>query len=572
MPPTQATPARALLETDSATGVDAPDLKQAIDDFVAGAGGLVGAEEIVSFINSEAESAASLDLPFGAPAVFNPAATYFHIAAARLTDTKFVVVYTDIGNASRGTAIVGQVTGTDITYGAEYVFNAVSTSWESVAALSATKFVVAYRDGSDLWGKVIVGQVTGTTISYGVETIFNSASTLYASVAALSDTKFVVAYTDGGNSSYGTARVGQVAGTAISYGTETVFNSANTPYVSVAALSAAKFVVAYQDGDNSSYGTARVGDVTATTITYGAEAAFNPAGTECTSVAALTDAKFVVAYRDAGNSDYGTAIVGQVAGNAIAYGAEAVFNWNDTILYHSGGVARLSDTAFVVGYENESNSWGFVGFFTVAGSAITVRDRTVYNAHSASYDVTVVALSESQFVVAWDDESNSDYGTARVGTLPALGPATAFNPNATYDNIAAAGLTAAKFVVVYRDVGNSNYGTARVGQVAGTTITWGNEYVFNLADTQFVSVAALSATKFVVAYTDVVNSNYGTTIVGQVTGTTITWGNEYVFYTGNTEYASVAALTDAKFVVAFVAPQISYGLAIVGQVAGTTIT
>ena len=206
--PAPAVPTRALAETGPAPGGSPGegDPKQAIDDFVASAGQPVGAEEIVSFLNSEAETAASPDFPFGAPAVFNPAATYMHIAAAKLSDTKFVVAYQDLGNSGYGTARVGQVSGTDITYGAEYVFSTTNTRFESVAALSETKFVVAYLDEDHNYGTARIGQVTDTTISYGAPAVFNSNDSLHVSVAALTDTKFVVVYQDGEDN--GTARVG----------------------------------------------------------------------------------------------------------------------------------------------------------------------------------------------------------------------------------------------------------------------------------------------------------------------------------------------------------------------------
>jgi hypothetical protein len=347
--------------------------------------------------------------------VFNPAGTYYHIAAAKLTDSKFVVAYTDQDNSDYGTAIVGQVSGTSITWGNEYVFNAASTHEESVAALSETKFVVAYSDwGNSYYGTAIVGQVSGTSISYSSEYVFNSADTDDVSVAALTDSKFVVAYQDEGNSDYGTAIVGQALGTTISYGFEYVFNPADTHYVSVAALTDSKFVVAYMDLGNSDYGTAVVGEVASYIISFGSETVFNSADTADVSVAALTDSKFVVAYMDLGNSDYGTAIVGQVtAGTTISYGSETVFNSAATHLFHSGGVARLSATTFVVGYENAGDSDGRVVVGTVSGSAITFGHQVSFNAGSDSYDVTVVGLSP-KFVVAWDDESNSDYGTAKV--------------------------------------------------------------------------------------------------------------------------------------------------------------
>jgi len=79
-----------------------------------------------------------------------------------------VVAYTDDGNSNYGTAVIGDVSGTTITYGSEYVFNAASTGYNSAAALSSDKFVVAYRDsGNSLYGTAVIGDVSGTTITYG---------------------------------------------------------------------------------------------------------------------------------------------------------------------------------------------------------------------------------------------------------------------------------------------------------------------------------------------------------------------------------------------------------------------
>ena len=40
--------------------------------------------------------------------------------------------------------------------------------------------------------------------------------------------------------------------------------------------------------------------------------------------------KVVIAYKDAGNSDHGTAIVGTVSGTSISYGSAVVFNAGET--------------------------------------------------------------------------------------------------------------------------------------------------------------------------------------------------------------------------------------------------
>jgi len=370
-------------------------------------------------------------IPAGAGAIFNPAEAYY-ISAAFDPNTagKFVVSYHDQGNsAGYGTAVVGTVSGTSISFGSEYVFNSGVTQYTSVAfdPNTAGKFVIAYQDsGNSSYGTCIVGTVSGTSITFGSEYVFNSGNSSYISMSFDPNTagKFVVAYKDGGNSYYGTAVVGTVSGTAISFGSEYVFNSGGSSYnaVSFDPNTANKFVVTYRDTDNSDYGTAVVGTVSGTSISYGSEYVFNSGSTYYTSIAfePNTAGKFVVAYKDGGNSDYGTACVGTISGTSISFGSEYVFNSADS----------------------------------------------------------------------------------RYNSI-------AFDPN-----------TANKFVVTYRDKGNSYYGTAVVGTVSGTSISYGSEVVFNSGNSSHISAAfdPNTAGKFVVAYKDG-NSNYGTAILGQLAAT-----------------------------------------------------
>ena len=395
-------------------------------------------------------------------------------------------------------------TDTTITYGAENIFNSADTGDCSVAVLDATHFVVAYRDcGNSNYGTARVGLVSGTTIiSYGAEKVFNSGDTRESSVAVLDATHFVVAYQDYTNSSYGTAIVGLVSGTTISsYGAENVFNSGDTHEISVAVLDATHILVAYQDTGNLFRGTARVGLVSGTTISsYGPESVFNSSITYDIDGAALDATHFVVAYRDCGNSNYGTARVGLVSGTTIiSYGAEKVFNSGDT---------------------RESS---------------------------------VAVLDATHFVVAYQDYTNSSYGTAIVGlvsgtTISSYGAENVFSGDTR--EISVAVLDATHFVVAYQDYSNSYYGTAIVGLVSGTTISsYGAENVFS-GDTREISVAVLDATHFVVAYQDYSNSYYGTAIVGLVSGTTISsYGAEYVFNSTYTCDVSVDALDATHFVV-----------------------
>ena len=373
------------------------------------------------------ETAITESIPEGSAAILQTGDSRYHsVAFDPNTASKFVVSYRDAGNSGYGTAIVGTVSGTSISFGSEYVFNSASIYFTSVAfdSNTASKLVIAYRDGGNANnGTAIVGTISGTTLSFGTAVVYNTGTSDYPSVSFDPNTagKFVVAYRDGGNSNSGTAIVGTVSGTSISFGTEVVFNSASTQDGSLSfdPNTAGKFVIAYYDG-GSTIGEAVVGTVSGTTLSFGTAVVFNSGISNKTSAAfdPNTAGKFVVAYQDGGNSYYGTATVGTVSGTSITFGAEYVYN-----------------------------------------------------------------------------SANSDYGSL------------SFDPNSS-----------GKFVVAYLDNGNSSYGTAIVGTVSGTTISFGSEYVFNAGPTYHISAAfdPNTAGKFVVAYQADGATIYGKASLGQM--------------------------------------------------------
>jgi hypothetical protein len=59
---------------------------------------------------------------------------------------------------------------------------------------------------------------------------------------------------------------------------------------------------------------------------------------------------------------------------------------------------------------------------------------------------------------------------------------------------------------------NSEYGTIRIGEITGNTVTFGNEIVFNSGYTDYISIQSdpFNQNKFIVGYRDDSNSNYGT--------------------------------------------------------------
>jgi hypothetical protein len=321
---------------------------------------------------------------------------------------------------------------------------------------------------------------------------FNDAGTYNISVTVLTTTKFVVAYTDGANSFYGTARVGEMIGGLITYGPETVFNPGNTQYISLEALSTTKVVIVYQDAGNSYYGTAVIGDVGSfKSITFGLEYVFCTDSTYFPSVGAVsvTGGKFVVAYQSvAGAVNKGKAVIGTTSGNVITFGSETIFNDDVTGFVSTGGFPWVGDQVVVAYRDNGDSGKGKAIIGDVSGYTITFG-------------------SEFQF--------NSTTGDAAV--LP---------------------LSASKFVVAYRDTDSSDYGIAKIGDISGTNITFGAEKIFNTDPTYIYhgfGIAHMSDTRFVIGYTtaNVEDEGEGRTIIGDVSGNNITWGSQMPINAGS---------------------------------------
>ncbi len=368
----------------------------------------------------------------GSATVFESATSSFIATTFDSSNNKVVVAYRDAGNSNYGTAAVGTVSGDTISYGTPVVFESGATEWCAATFDSSNnKVVIAYRDEDNSnYGTGVVGTVSGTSISFGTPVVFSSSSTMR--IAATFDTNnnaVAIAYVDFGNSEYGTAVVGTVSGTAISFGTPVVYESAATSWTAATFdTSWNRNVIAYMDDANSDYGTVQLGVISGTTFIFGGSPiVFATAAT--TYIAATYDSnleKVVIAYRDDGNSMYGTAIVGTVTGSyTMTFGTEVLFE----------------------------------------------ADRSDYI--SAAFD-----SSNNKAVITYQDVGNSNYGTAVVGTVSgttiSFGTAVVFEAAGTQNIAVTFDSNENKTVIAYTDVGNSNYGTGLVFSVGSTNLTANN--------------------------------------------------------------------------------------------------
>jgi hypothetical protein len=402
-------------------------------------------------------------------------------------------------------------------------------------AITAGKPLIVQADGD-------VAQVAASAAASGTAVVFESASLVDTSVAYDSNAqKVVISYNDAGNSYYGTAIVGTVdpSNNSISYGTAVVFESASTsPIVSTFDSSNNKIVIAYKDGGNSNYGTAIVGTVSGTSISFGSATVFESANSPAIGIAFDANAgKVVIVYSDNGNGDDGTAIVGTVSGTSISFGSASVYETSGTtenVVVYDANAQKV-----VIAYKDNATFYGAARVGTVSGTSISFGTEVVFESATITHLSGGYDSSAQKVVFSYQDGGNSDYGTSIVGTVSgtdiSFGTAVVFESadsrvtSTTYDS------NAQKVVVAYKDDANSGKVTVAEGTVSGTSISFATPVIVEEGNSNYVSsVYDSNASRTVIAYRDGGNSDYGTAVVFKAAGITLTAEN----YIGIAEYAA----------------------------------
>ena len=551
---------------------------------------------------------------FGTPTVVNSSTVNIVRSTYDPDSGKVIIIYSDSDNSYYGTYVVGTVSGTSITYGTPTVYITQSTDGyaDITYDTNANKVVIAWR-GTSNYGRVLVGTVSGTSISFGSETIFASAITVDIVCGFdSSSNKVLICYADGGNSYYATAIVGTVSGTSISFGTEVQLASSRWNEIQIAFDTALnKFSAGYKDWGNSYYATAAVLTISGTSVSVGTSTVMVSANLNMPAIAYdVSEGKF--AYFTT-NSSNGIGIVFSISGTSIVVGNTTTF---DAGLYPNtyGCVYDSAAQKILLAYvENSTGSRYMVA--TISGTTITFSSSTRFDtalignfpfgvAYDAASQATVVSYKGANSdlystVITTQGSTNADFvgitdeiissgasgsvvvqggvATKASATLPAVlsaGTAAVFEAATTNYISSAFDANSNKVVISYRDGGDADKGTAIVGTVSGTTISFGTPVVYSTDTSVNSTVFDSNSNKIVIAYRHNGNSNYGTAIVGTVSGTSISFGTPVVFETADS--GSISATFDSnanKVVISYDDNgNSSYGTAIVGTVSGTSIS
>lgn len=401
-------------------------VESGVSNFVASGTIANGATVIVtSDGKAKAIVGAALTETTGAETVFEPQEAMMTSVAYDSTNNKVIVAYVDVNNNQdyHGTAVVGTVTGMGITFGPLVQYDASTTTYYPgiVYDSNSNKVVIAYQrdiSGSQA-GNAIVGTVSGDTISFGTRVQFESTETEVKSETGITfdatNNKVVIVWKDVGNSNYGTAIVGTVSGTSISFGTKVVFNSANTPYAScVYDPGSEKVLVCYRDYGGGPAGRAKVGTVSGTSISFGSAATFQ--SNDVTSIAPVIDTtnnKLVVAFRDLTNSNNVRANVGTISGTSITFGTTVTAH--STAIQYTTAAYDSNAGKVVISYQDQGNSGrGTSVVGTVSGSSISFGSPRVWNPGSSPYISSIYDSSNKRVVITYNDNPSNGNGTAVI--------------------------------------------------------------------------------------------------------------------------------------------------------------
>ena len=367
----------------------------------------------------EAVSETIVNPAFGSKAQFESGNTSQHASAYDSTNNKVVFVYSDDDNNNYGTACVGDVdpSNNSISFGTPVVFQGAAALNNRIGATfdsNAGKIVISYQ-GTSNYGTAIVGTVSGTSISFGTPVVFESANTYEPLIDFDTNTnKCLIMYNK--NSAFGEAIVGTVSGTSISFGSPATFWAYNCSNYDLAYDSnATRFLLAFRDDNQSDgYGKGVVATISGTSVNFSTVVQFTASSTWNTACSYDSDNQVVlVFYRNAYVSDYCQATIGTISGNAVS------FSTPDTVI--SSNLRNLRAVydpvaqKTILGFrENVSPRYGQLKPITLSGTTFTVGSTATFNAAQTTDFSEVYASSDGRVVFGFKDGGNGGRGNAIV--------------------------------------------------------------------------------------------------------------------------------------------------------------
>jgi len=353
------------------------------------------------------------------------------------------------------------------------------------------------------------------------------------------------------------------------------------PQISFDPNVSGRFIIAYRDsGANFSI---NVGTINGTSISFGTRVIISSSEHQWTAIAfdPSEAGKFVACFQDNTSSSILSGVVGTVSGTSVSLSAKTtLINYNISNIRIS--FDKVTAGKFILSYKRASNNYGTVASVIRSGDSFTVGTTvTTNNGQTLFQEVECDPHNADKFAVVYRDYPNSQRGTIQIGTVSGqnitIGSKIVFQSNAISDShVAFDPNVANKIVLAFCNNSDGNKGYVKIGTISGTSVSFGSNVIFNTGNTSGDSFLEVHMDKktpnsFLIAYKDTGNGNKGTAVVGTISNATISLGSEIVFYNATIYKGDMAVNPNeyGRFVVFF---NDSYGKAIPLQMATTIVT
>jgi len=315
---------------------------------------------------------------------------------------------------------------------------------------------------------------------------------------------------------------------------------------SVAAYdsNAGRVVIAYAN-QSTAQGEAKVGTLSGNTILFGTAVVFETGDTRDIAISYDENAqKVLISYKDQTNNQYGTAIVGTVSGTSISFGTPVVFQSNITGHHTSIYVPDQLCVLMVYGYFPVNKLIPVAKRVTISGTTpsfsgtYTVDSNEINDTGCLTYDT-----DQDKVIFSWTDQGQAFYGVANVITVTtgvSVATKVVFNSGTTFFSSVAYNTHAQKTVLTYQDSSNGGVLTGRIATLSGTTISFGGEITLEVINPSYAFMKYYASGELnVLAYRNNTTNKFnyrtvkisGSTLVisDEVAGNQNYYGNERAF-------------------------------------------
>ena len=576
----------------------------------------------------EAVGESSISENMGAIAEYADGTVGYLSVAFNVADGKYVFAYIDFAVSGKLYAVVGTPSGTDITFGTPLEISGAGSYGylQAVYDASAQKVVLGSNNSSGYF-QVVVLTISGTSLTKGTAAIpFSTSSSYVCGVYHEAEQKcvFINMFSPLNNTK---VHIATVSGTGV-----TINSSTNVPNETTIEYLAATYVntttprVLFigKSISNSNYTRGITFTVSGTTPTFNSNSANIDTNTNAGSSCVYnSQAERAICFFAVGSTIYGISLEMNASGDLVSLGTKKTISSGSPnyslssngsvydplgyltyVTYYAGAaVNRLelikisysSNTLTIEGGSGISTSGTYVGIgydstnkqigvsfkngndgddgygrvYTIAGTSTNA---------SSFIGITNAAISSSatgEVAVKGGLSTTADLGTftpsfstpVRYTTSNSAAPACSVCYDTTND----------RYVMFYTDSTNSNYGYATVGTYSSGTTTWGTPVAVNSVNSSNVkAVFDASQGKVLFVYTNGSDSSKLVSVVGTVSGTSISVGSAVTMSASLTSTGNTSVTYDANvnrsLVLTKVGSDSSKVYASVVSISGTTPT